>query len=757
MKGKNKLPKTNKKEKRFNSVQKKISNNKKNILKMPPIPPSKINDQIDFASNIYKLYGGMEQTKNDEAQIALKVQKDKISTKTNINKQNKQINNKKENNKNQKEKAYKDNKKNDNKNINENEKNNKTIKKNKKNINNENNKNEEKEDINELIEKYNEEVDSKLQKEQIINNMQGINQLNPEQFVQNENKKIENNIVILPQINSINSNLNQNNPIIIPNIIPNINQNINQNLNQNNNQNINQIINPNINQNNNQNINQIISPNINPIINQNIIPSNNQIINPIINPNLNPIIEQNINPNIIPNINQNLINSNINPNNIDNISNNNMINNQIISQLNYDLLPNNNILIPNQNIIPQNIQEIPNEIENINNINNFNINQNYNYPATNQLIDNIQFLNNNINIDPRNDNISNTPWAQLNLTYEEYEKKRIKEENRKKQEEFRKILDEQRVQKLNNKETNNIEDKTKKPNHLTDLPIIITNEKKIIDSLQTSLKKGDLNSDNQNLANLEPNNKEYKEYKEVIIYENQNEGNNQISEQHHEIIAKKYQDMLNNYIDEKTKDIEIQRNQVINDNNLIENFDKDIDNNTYNNIKIENELVEENINNIKKINNKAKLRIILNNNKNKNENKTEFNMFRKEYDKKNRTINSNNNVGDKKNITVNRINGKSSNMNKYYKIEGEQQKNNVFVKKFEEKKVQKRSRSLIPKVKSNAKSSEVKIKYAVKERKVNNNVKRQIKESDIGEDDPINKLQNIQKYIRGILDEYKEK
>ena len=755
MKGKNKPSKTNKKEKRFNSVQKKSSNNKKNIVQMPPIPPSKINDQIDFASNIYKLYGGMEQTKNDETQIALKVQKDKIGTKTNINKQNKQINNKKENNKNQKEKVNKDNKKNNNKNVNENEKNNnKTIKK---NINNENNKNEEKEDINELIAKYNEEVDSKAQMEQIINNMQDIKQLNPEQFVQNENQKNENNIVILPQINSINSNLNQNiNPIINPNIIPTINQNINQNINQSNNQNINPIINPNINPSNNQIINPIINPNINSIINQDIIPSNNQNINTIINPNLNTNINQNINPNIIPNINQNLINANINPNNADNISNNNIINNQIISQMNYDLLPNNNLLIPNQNIMPQNIQEIPNEIENINNINNFNINQNYNYPSTNQLIDNIQFLNNNINIDPGNDNIANTPWGQLNLTYEEYEKKRIKEENRKKQEEFRKMLDEQRVQKLNNKETNNVEDKTKKQNHLINLPIIITNEKKIIDSLQTSLKKGDLNNDNQNLANLEPNNNQYKE---IIVYDNQNEGNNQIGEHHHEIIAKKYQDMLNNYIDEKTKDIEIQRNQVINDNNLIENFDKDIDNNTYNDIKIENELVEENINNIKKINNKAKLRIILNNNnnKNKNENKTEFNMFRKKYDKKNRTINSNNNVRDKKNITGNWLNGKSSNMNKYYKIGGEQQKNNAFVKKIEEKKVQKRSRSLIPKVKLNAKSSEVKIKYAVKERKVNNNIKKQIKESDIGEDDPINKLQNIQKYIRGILDEYKEK
>ena len=43
-----------------------------------------------------------------------------------------------------------------------------------------------------------------------------------------------------------------------------------------------------------------------------------------------------------------------------------------------------------------------------------------------------------------NNNISNPPWIQMNLTYEEYEKKRIKEENRKKQEEFKKMLDEYR-------------------------------------------------------------------------------------------------------------------------------------------------------------------------------------------------------------------------------------------------------------------------------------------------------------------------
>ena len=219
--------------------------------------------------------------------------------------------------------------------------------------------------------------------------------------------------------------------------------------------------------------------------------------------------------------------------------------------------------------------------------------------------------------------------------------------------------------------------------------------------------------------------------------------------------------MLNNYIDEKTKDIEIQRNQVINDNNLIENFD--IDNN---NINIEKELVEENIKNITKMNNKAKLRIQLTNDKNKNgqknKYKTEINMFRKEYDKKNKTTNNNEGnkkiiFGDKKNITGSKLNTRSSNMNKNYKIEGEiQKKNPVFIKKNEEKKIQQRSRSLIPKVKLPAKSSEVKIKYSVKERKMNNNIKKSSK-MDNTEDDPLNKLQNIQKYIKGILNEYKEK
>ena len=94
----------------------------------------------------------------------------------------------------------------------------------------------------------------------------------------------------------------------------------------------------------------------------------------------------------------------------------------MISQLNYDLLSNNNnILIPNQSIIPQIIQEIPNDINNINTLYpyNFNQNQNYNYPSSNQLIDNVQFLNNNINITNENNNIADTPWSQMNLTYEE--------------------------------------------------------------------------------------------------------------------------------------------------------------------------------------------------------------------------------------------------------------------------------------------------------------------------------------------------
>ena len=54
------------------------------------------------------------------------------------------------------------------------------------------------------------------------------------------------------------------------------------------------------------------------------------------------------------------------------------------------------------------------------------------------------------------------------------------------------------------------------------------------------------------------------------------------------------------------------------------------------------------------------------------------------------------------------------------------------------------------------KSSEIKIRYAVKERK-NNNFRKTNKNENDREDDPINKLQNIQQYIKGILNEYKAK
>ena len=49
------------------------------------------------------------------------------------------------------------------------------------------------------------------------------------------------------------------------------------------------------------------------------------------------------------------------------------------------------------------------------------------------------------------------------------------------------------------------------------------------------------------------------------------------------------------------------------------------------------------------------------------------------------------------------------------------------------------------------KSSEIKIKYSVKER--NKNVYKSNQEDD---DNPIYKLQSIQKYIKGILKEYKK-
>ena len=59
MKGKkNNEQKTTKNVKRSNSVQKKIQT-KKATVEMPPIS-SNVNEQIDFASNIFKLYSGVD-------------------------------------------------------------------------------------------------------------------------------------------------------------------------------------------------------------------------------------------------------------------------------------------------------------------------------------------------------------------------------------------------------------------------------------------------------------------------------------------------------------------------------------------------------------------------------------------------------------------------------------------------------------------------------------------------------------------------
>jgi hypothetical protein len=446
---------------------------------------------------------------------------------------------------------------------------------------------------------------------------------------------------------------------------------------------------------------------------------------------------------MLQNINQNQINASLNSNNI---------NNQFIPpQLNNDIsLNNNNVCIQNQKIIPQ----ISDAQSASNVFNNYSPSQNFCYPSNNQLIDNVQFLH-NINTPSTNySNLSNTPWSQMNLTYEEYEKKRIKEENRKKQEEFRKMLDEQRVEKM--------QIITKSKNQNNDLPIIILNEKKIYDSLNLSLKKKDLFNNTNNNPNIE---QEIQQFNEVL--DNNNFYENQMNEEPSDLIVKKYQDMLNNYIDEKTKDIELQRDKVLNDNNLMENLDSDMnDENIYGENNI---LVEENIKNIQKINNKNQLRNMLNNkgkqlNKNyddhKNKNRTEINMFRKDYERKTKYMNnkSYNKVGislvDKKNMTGNGGNGKSSNMTKIYRFEEESKKNNtLFSKKKEERKIQQRSRSLIPKAKFTPKSSEVKIKYTIKDRKQSYNNKK----SENGADDPINKLQNIQNYIKGILNEYKQK
>ena len=829
MKGKNKPQNVLKIKKRSISVQKKTSKNKKNIIEMPPITHNKVNDEIDFASNIFKLYSGMNQpteTANIKKEQALNQAKNNkinklsiINKKENINTKN----NKNTKNKNLKEKNDKNKKlsvnnytNGDNNNINANANINSNINNINNNTNNNNdtnnNVNEQKEDINLLIAQYNQELDAKNQQKQMNNNLNeiqpGIMLINQNQFIANDpNAQIgignNNGFPQIENINNINkmnqyinpdANINQNliqninqNPNLIQNInsntnpnfnqnlnpninplyninpntnqtfIPNINQNINmnQNINSNINQNLLQNMNQNnltFNQNNNQNINQNIIPNINqnaipninqnaiPNINQNLIPNNIQNLNSNLNPNINP----NLNQNLLQNINQNQINVSLNSNSI-----NKNLNSQFIPpQLNNDIsLNNNNICIQNQNMIPQmsDAQSTPNSF------NNFSSNQNFNYPSNNQLIDNVQFLHNINTPSTNNSNLPETPWSQMNLTYEEYEKKRIKEENRKKQEEFRKMLDEQRVEKLQTMQ------KTKNQNQNNDLPIIISNEKKIYDSLSLSLKKKDLINNNSNQNIIE---QEIQQFNDGL--DNNNFYENQMNEQPSDLIVKKYQDMLNNFIDEKTKDIEIQRDKVLNDNNLMENLDNDIiDENIYPESNI---MVEENIKNIQNINNKNQLRNKLyNKGKHSNKNRTEINMFRKDYERKSKYINnkSYNKVGvslvDKKNMTGNVRNDKSNNIAKIYRFEEESKKNStVFSKKKEERKIQQRSRSLIPKDKFTPKSSEVKIKYTIKERKQSYNNKKSEKIEN-GADDPINKLQNIQNYIKGILNEYKQK
>ena len=645
MKGKNK----NQNIKKFTSPQKKNFSNKSNAVEMPAIQPSKLQSQVEFASNIFKLYSGVNQS-ND---IPDDILKEKLNLINNIqNKLNNHINNnKKENIKNQNEFKNKNNNQKINDKIKQINKNiyNKNIKKDNNNINN--NIIEQKEDINLLIAQYNEELDSKIQN--------GL----------------------------INNNYN--------------NSNIQENINQFNSQ----------------------------------FASNNSKQNNQLNIETNLDLPQIENTNTNPNVNQNIITNNIG----------------------------NNAYIQNQNIIQQNISEVPNNIKSID------LNQNYKYPETNQMIDNIQYLNNNINGQIGN-NTSNTPWIQMNLSYEEYEKKRIKEENRKKQEEFKKMLDEQRMQKLINKEKKNMEEQLKKQNininpKIT-LPLIVSN------SMQSVLRKNIENKvDNvDNEENIQQNNNN------EIIDNNAEDMNNQNQANENDrgaenIIAKRYQDMLNNYINEKTKDIELQRNQAINDNNSLE----DIDNKNNAN----NKLVVENVNNIKRLDKKAKIRIIENSkeknlrnndelqNENKNKNRTEFNTFRKGLNKKYKNQNFNKNdinnkvsVIDNKNLTGNRMHGKSTNLTKIYKLEEEPRKNeSISAKKEGEKNNNQRAKSFIPKIKLNYKSSETKIKYNIKDRKKSqNHYKKKFEEIENDqEQDPLNKLQNIQKFIKGILHDFKDK
>ena len=59
MKTTGKTKKDIKNETKNNLCKKASSKTKKNIVEMPLIPQSKINEQIDFASNIFKLYSGI--------------------------------------------------------------------------------------------------------------------------------------------------------------------------------------------------------------------------------------------------------------------------------------------------------------------------------------------------------------------------------------------------------------------------------------------------------------------------------------------------------------------------------------------------------------------------------------------------------------------------------------------------------------------------------------------------------------------------
>ena len=131
MKGKNKPQNALKSKKRSISVQKKTSKNKKNIVEMPPIPCNKINDEIDFASNIYKLYSGTNQanetTANQKDQNLNQIKNNKINKLATINKKENinSKNNKNTKNKNLTQKNDKNKKLNANNNINADNNNNK--------------------------------------------------------------------------------------------------------------------------------------------------------------------------------------------------------------------------------------------------------------------------------------------------------------------------------------------------------------------------------------------------------------------------------------------------------------------------------------------------------------------------------------------------------------------------------------------------------------------------------------------------------